>query len=66
MISSLFRLPYGTFRNCISDVKEQIDSDWFAPDVLVCVMRGGATVTRVLSDMTGVKDIEPMTCENYI
>ena len=64
-VKKLYRPTFDEFRNYVNDLWERVNERDFVPDMIIEVKRGGATVARVLSDISKIKNIQSVRCENY-
>jgi len=58
-------LSWGDIEKLVEELADKISSD-YEPDILIGILRGGATVAHLLSDLLDFKIIYPIGCNSYV
>ncbi|HDJ67150.1 MAG TPA: phosphoribosyltransferase [Nitrososphaeria archaeon] len=64
--SKYLKISWRRLEELIEALAEKIIASSYNPDILVGILRGGATVAHLLSDVLGLYRIYPIGCSSYI
>ena len=64
--SKYLKISWRRLEELVEALAEKIVASSYTPDVLVGILRGGATVAHLLSDVLGLYRIYPIGCSSYV
>lgn len=64
--SKYLKISWRRLEELIEALAEKIIASSFTPDILIGILRGGATVAHLLSDVLGLYRIYPVGCSSYV
>ncbi|RLG01598.1 MAG: phosphoribosyltransferase [Thaumarchaeota archaeon] len=64
--SKYLKISWRRLEELVEALAEKIIASSYTPDILIGILRGGATVAHLLSDVLGLYKIYPIGCSSYV